>query len=1318
MPTSAGAGPFRGLAPFAEKDESLFFGRDTELSRLRTLLSEPKAQPILVTGELGAGKTSLIQAGLLPMAQKADYLTLYAEVGMDWEERLREDLARYVGRALEPGDVTGEMLVQVAQSRQKRLLIVFDQLEQLTWLSPHERKSLEQVIATLSETPLSRPVYCVNRGSLHVLGMVLGKKARIPDSHRVALGRFDVEQAASIIEQTVLAGGGYMEAGLPRVIAEDLTEDGGTTPAQLQRVCHAAVLERALTLKRYRRAGSATVLESLYVERLCAKVGGWNVLRALAVLAEAENPRARASAEEIAAGAGSSQEAVEKLLSELVDIGLVRRIEIRGRQSYSLLHSALQQSIRDLVAPVRRGRAKARLALRKRIDGGPLRPYELVTIKRYLGRSVTDRELTKIQRSQRLWVVIAILVMALPFLLYGGIFLRLRSNFYLSSAADQAGTPRVVVRSGDPALSFAFNWTAPGFGTLQLDTGIALSSLPPALAKRIESEEIVGPLLDNEAGLPVWLSRLLSELPEARRGALMMLAGKEREGVALLSKASQQPDSRRLATRLLVLLRGDSKEAREALLAAMTDKRPAVRAMAARSAVRLGDKTKLAVLEKAVRDADASVRLFAVHALSGAEPKPAIALWAKRLFDADVRVQKAALSKLEALATKHPARVVEAVSGALSSSKAGGDKLRAIVPQLEALQQKLVSSAPKRLARYLISALGRGSQSAQRQVAELRLLRSMAEHVDAKIALPLLSTLRRAKNESVQMEAIALWARFAEPDDAMNELRRLSRIYRPRKTGIAMRRAAATGLGLCRAEAKDRIKILKVLLNDPSGSVRRAAVGSMLSVGPGSLRDITARMRRGYVGIGRAALHAVCQSLTPKRHTATVVLAAAWSVRGGVLRSQALGCAKTLAKASPRLAMWLSDQALVVKDATMRRAAAPAVATALHRSGATLTRLARFYLRDKSPVVRAAVLQEIAKRPPKSPAFLWRFVKPLTNDEDGSVRAASAPLVMTCSRSKQGARTLVALLDDRDRRVSTAAVAAVGKLNANKLQGRDLFDAAMARVVARTGRQRALEALRVAKKLGLTKPLVRAATHPEADVRAVAVEALSRHGEPKATARALAAAQRDREPALRKAAIRAIARESKRLGKTAVSLLERSITATDPADRWAAFEALGRIQGEAANDAVVLLAAQAKHRSEGRRRMAIRALGRLLIRARSRRLAARREAAKALQVGTQDPALDVREEARAALATFWGRTRSPEALWKLLLSSVQDGVTRRTAVAALAWHARERNVDWLAKRVKSIDKLDPTLRIAARLALRLGRGHASPSAVLSDLFGR
>jgi eukaryotic-like serine/threonine-protein kinase len=63
LPLPSGS-PYRGLRAFEPDDRALFFGRDREIGDVVDRLRTPT--PVLVTGGSGAGKSSLVRAGVLP----------------------------------------------------------------------------------------------------------------------------------------------------------------------------------------------------------------------------------------------------------------------------------------------------------------------------------------------------------------------------------------------------------------------------------------------------------------------------------------------------------------------------------------------------------------------------------------------------------------------------------------------------------------------------------------------------------------------------------------------------------------------------------------------------------------------------------------------------------------------------------------------------------------------------------------------------------------------------------------------------------------------------------------------------------------------------------------------------------------------------------------------------------------------------------------------------------------------------------------------------------------------------------------------------
>lgn len=67
--------PYPGLEPFQESDAAVFFGRDEEIARVRSVLNRRRRNNargfILILGASGCGKSSLVRAGVLPRLKLA-----------------------------------------------------------------------------------------------------------------------------------------------------------------------------------------------------------------------------------------------------------------------------------------------------------------------------------------------------------------------------------------------------------------------------------------------------------------------------------------------------------------------------------------------------------------------------------------------------------------------------------------------------------------------------------------------------------------------------------------------------------------------------------------------------------------------------------------------------------------------------------------------------------------------------------------------------------------------------------------------------------------------------------------------------------------------------------------------------------------------------------------------------------------------------------------------------------------------------------------------------------------------------------------------
>lgn len=131
---------YTGPRPFTESESDRFFGRDEDIDALvRTVRLN---RMTVLTGKSGMGKSSLLQAGVVPVLEKEGYMALPARFEA-WEagkisplNRLMEQLAALPesrNAVLEKVNAAPVSLWQQckALSSQRPLLLVFDQFEEL-----------------------------------------------------------------------------------------------------------------------------------------------------------------------------------------------------------------------------------------------------------------------------------------------------------------------------------------------------------------------------------------------------------------------------------------------------------------------------------------------------------------------------------------------------------------------------------------------------------------------------------------------------------------------------------------------------------------------------------------------------------------------------------------------------------------------------------------------------------------------------------------------------------------------------------------------------------------------------------------------------------------------------------------------------------------------------------------------------------------------------------------------------------------------------------------------------------------------------------
>ena len=146
--------PYRGLNSFTEADADGFFGREKEAEAFANRLRE---SPFLgVVGPSGVGKSSFVQAGVLPLLAD-DWTALVVRPGQSPIAALAARLTaagidgdRVLARLLKSPEVLGEVLREAAARTGRKYLLLVDQFEELLTLCLNSEEQIAYAAALTS----------------------------------------------------------------------------------------------------------------------------------------------------------------------------------------------------------------------------------------------------------------------------------------------------------------------------------------------------------------------------------------------------------------------------------------------------------------------------------------------------------------------------------------------------------------------------------------------------------------------------------------------------------------------------------------------------------------------------------------------------------------------------------------------------------------------------------------------------------------------------------------------------------------------------------------------------------------------------------------------------------------------------------------------------------------------------------------------------------------------------------------------------------------------------------------------------------------
>ena len=143
--------PFKFLDAFDLSDKDYFFGREKEVAELYKMVNQNRL--ILVYGQSGTGKTSLVQCGLASQFESVDWYQIFVRRGEDINESLDDALRKALKDELY--DTYVETVEEIYAQYVRPVYLLFDQFEELFILgTPEERLKFFTTIESLVEARL------------------------------------------------------------------------------------------------------------------------------------------------------------------------------------------------------------------------------------------------------------------------------------------------------------------------------------------------------------------------------------------------------------------------------------------------------------------------------------------------------------------------------------------------------------------------------------------------------------------------------------------------------------------------------------------------------------------------------------------------------------------------------------------------------------------------------------------------------------------------------------------------------------------------------------------------------------------------------------------------------------------------------------------------------------------------------------------------------------------------------------------------------------------------------------------------------------
>ncbi|MEM9150755.1 MAG: hypothetical protein AAGB19_09920 [Cyanobacteria bacterium P01_F01_bin.3] len=362
-------------------------GRTNDIEALTERLSQPRYTLVVMHGQSGVGKSSILHAGLVPRLRSLTSegrTTLPVIIGSykAWDKNLYQELRPFTGEVnaevaefnVQPSAYTPNGLVdsltKITHETYQQVILIFDQFEDFFYQHPKfsHRQELYRFLRDCLNLPYVKVVLSLREDFLHYLlewdrnaDLSIVDNDILSKEIRYYLGNFSPKAAENLIEYLTKSAEFELEPEVITALVDELSEETGEVrPIELQVVGAQLQRENITTLAAYRQLGSSPKSQLLknFLDSVVRDCGPENtsIARSVLYLLSEGETRPLKSLSELQepltiAHIESAPQQLSLVLDILIGSGLVFEVPEVSGPRYQLVHEYLADLVQEQQKP-------------------------------------------------------------------------------------------------------------------------------------------------------------------------------------------------------------------------------------------------------------------------------------------------------------------------------------------------------------------------------------------------------------------------------------------------------------------------------------------------------------------------------------------------------------------------------------------------------------------------------------------------------------------------------------------------------------------------------------------------------------------------------------------------------------------------------------------------------------------------------------------------------------------------------------------------------------------------------------------------------